>query len=88
MMPSAIILINCEVGTEMEIAQSICGLEGAENAYIVYGVYDIVVKLTSETMDGLEALIMSKVRSLPGVKATVTLLVSRDCKASSRAEVP
>lgn len=84
MMPSAIILINCEVGKEVEVAKALCEIQGTERAYIVYGVYDIVVKLTAETMDGLEATVMKKVRSLPHVRTTITLIVSRDCGAEEK----
>jgi DNA-binding Lrp family transcriptional regulator len=78
-MPSAVVLINCEVGKEASIVQSICAVEGVEKAYIVYGVYDVVAIIDSPTMEGLEAALMSKVRALPGIKNTVTLMVSRDC---------
>jgi hypothetical protein len=30
-------------------------------------------------MEGLEAALMTKVRGLPGVKSTMTLMISRDC---------
>jgi DNA-binding Lrp family transcriptional regulator len=78
-MPSAVVLINCEVGKEASIVHSICAVEGVEKAYIVYVVYDVVAVIDSPTMEGLEAALMSKVRALPGIKNTVTLMVSRDC---------
>lgn len=85
-MPSAVVLINCEVGTEMSIAESVCAVEGVERAYTVYGVYDVVAIVDSPTMEGLEAALMTKVRTLPGVRSTVTLMVSRDCLKGSRAK--
>ena len=78
-MPSAVVLINCEVGKEASVADSICAIEGAEKAYIVYGVYDVVAIIDAVTMEGLEAALMTKVRSLPGVRSTMTLMISRDC---------
>jgi DNA-binding Lrp family transcriptional regulator len=78
-MPSAIVLINCEVGKEGDIINSLCAVEGVERAYLVYGVYDIVVLITSPTMEGLESTLMAKVRALPGVRSTMTLMISRDC---------
>jgi DNA-binding Lrp family transcriptional regulator len=81
-MPSAVVLINCEIGKEQEIVDRVCSLGGVEKAYLVYGVYDIVAILTAATVDGLEATLMQKVRTLPGVKSTMTLMISRDCTSA------
>ncbi|MBI0583167.1 MAG: Lrp/AsnC family transcriptional regulator [Methanomassiliicoccus sp.] len=79
-MPSAVVLMNCEVGSETDIVNSVCAVEGVEKAYLVYGVYDVVAIITSSTMEGLEGTLMTKVRTLPGVKGTMTLMISRECK--------
>jgi DNA-binding Lrp family transcriptional regulator len=84
-MPSAVVLINCDIGKEQEVTDSICSLGGVEKAYLVYGVYDVVAILTAATMDGLEATLMRNVRSLPGVRSTMTLMISRDCTIHPRA---
>lgn len=78
-MPNAFVLMSCEVGREGEVADALCRLQGVEEVAVVYGVYDLVVKLAAGTMEELEALIIRKVRSVPGVKSTITLLVSREC---------
>jgi DNA-binding Lrp family transcriptional regulator len=85
-MPSAVVLINCEIGREQEVIDSVCALGGVEKAYLVYGVYDVVAILTAATMDGLEATLMRSVRSLPGVRNTMTLMISRDCGLRKKAE--
>ena len=78
-MPSSVVLINCEVGSEISVLDSVCALEETEKAYLVYGVYDVVAVLTTATMDGLEALLIKNVRSLPGIRSTLTLMISKDC---------
>lgn len=78
-MPAAIVLVSCDVGKEESVADEICRLQGVENVALVYGVYDIVAKLSAETLDGLEGIIIRKLRAIPGIKATVTLMVSREC---------
>lgn len=78
-MPAAIVLVSCDVGKEDSVADQMCRLQGVENVALVYGVYDIVAKLSAETMDGLEGIIIRKLRTVPGIKATVTLVVSREC---------
>ncbi len=78
-MPSAVVLINCDIGKEQDVIDSVCALEGVEKAYLVYGVYDVVAVLTAATIDGLEATLMKSVRSIPGVRNTMTLMISQDC---------
>jgi DNA-binding Lrp family transcriptional regulator len=78
-MPSAVVLINCEVGSETSVVDQVCAVEGVEKAYLVYGVFDIVAIITSATMDGLEGALMQKVRTIPGVRRTMTLMISRSC---------
>ncbi|NLI74086.1 MAG: Lrp/AsnC family transcriptional regulator [Euryarchaeota archaeon] len=78
-MPAAFVLIGCDVGKEDSVADELCRMQGVENVAIVYGIYDLVAKLSAETMDGLEGIIIRKLRSIPGIKSTVTLMVSREC---------
>jgi DNA-binding Lrp family transcriptional regulator len=78
-MPAAIVLISCDVGEEDSVADKLCDMQGIENVAIVYGVYDIVAKISAETLDGLEGVIIRKLRAIPGLKSTVTLVVSREC---------
>ncbi|MDD1769806.1 MAG: Lrp/AsnC ligand binding domain-containing protein [Methanomassiliicoccales archaeon] len=73
-------LINAEVGKEAEVLDAICAMPEAEKAYLVYGVYDIAVMVRSGTMEELEECISTKVRKVSGIKSTLTLIVSRECK--------
>ncbi len=79
-MPAAIMLINAEVGKEAEVLDAICAMPEVEKAYLVYGVYDIVVRVMSGTMEELEQSVSTKVRKVPGIRSTLTLIVSRECK--------
>ncbi len=79
-MPAAIVLINAEVGKEAEILGKLCELSEVKKGYLVYGVYDIAVMVGAETMEGLEAVITEKVRKVAGIRSTLTLIVSRECK--------
>ncbi len=74
-MPMAIILINTEIGGEQEVFDELSRIESVKEAYIVYGVYDIVVKLESDTMDKLKEIVASRIRKLPKVRSTLTMIV-------------
>lgn len=79
-MPAAIVLINSEIGKEMDILRELCKLPEVEKAFLVYGVYDVVAKVKAETMDELESSVTTKVRKLKWIRSTLTLIVSRECK--------
>ncbi len=43
-MPKAFVLINVESGTEEEVVEELKKIDGVEEAYFSYGVYDIITK--------------------------------------------
>jgi DNA-binding Lrp family transcriptional regulator len=79
-MAAAIVLINADVGKEAGILDQLCTLNEVEVAFLVYGVYDVVARVRCETMESLESAITNKVRHIPGIRSTLTLIVSRQCK--------
>jgi DNA-binding Lrp family transcriptional regulator len=73
--PAAIVLINAEIGSEDEVLKELRKMEQVKEAYVVYGVYDIVAKVESETMDKLKEIVTWKVRRLNKVRSTLTMIV-------------
>ena len=74
-MPLAFVLINSEIGAEDEVLKALKQVEGVEEAYIVYGVYDIVAKVRAESMDKLREIVTWKIRRLNRVRSTLTMVV-------------
>lgn len=75
-MPMAFILINSEIGAEEAVLNALHDLEpGVDEAYIVYGVYDIIAKIREETMEKLKELITWKIRRLEKVRSTLTMII-------------
>lgn len=79
-MPSAIIILNTDIGKENEVAESISSIPGVESSHVVYGVYDIVAKVSSDSNDHLDSMIINRIRQVPFVRSTLTLIVSREYK--------
>ena len=76
-MPTAFVFINTEPASMPEVLKEVRAVEGVEEAEMVYGVYDIVAKVKTETMDQLKQIITYKIRALAKVLTTQTLLVVR-----------
>ena len=74
-MPTAYVLINCDLGSEEEIIREITKLSEVIEVSGVYGVYDIVVKIRSDTMDKLRETITWHVRRIDKVRSTLTMIV-------------
>jgi DNA-binding Lrp family transcriptional regulator len=74
-LPTAFVLINTEIGAEAEVLESLKGVEGIAEAYAVYGVYDIIAKVTAENMDKLKEIVTWHVRRLDKVRSTLTMIV-------------
>ena len=79
-MPSAIVILNTDIGKENEVAECVSNIPGVETSDVVYGVYDIVAKVSSDTNDGLDSLIVNHIRQVPFVRSTLTLIVSKEYK--------
>ena len=74
-MPKAYVLINVESGSEDEVLKELKGIEGVEEAYFSYGVYDIITKIKAETMEQLKEMVTRRVRILAKVRSTLTLIM-------------
>jgi len=75
-MQRAYVLINVESGSEDIVAKKIKSVADAEETYISYGVYDLIVKVKSNTMDELKNTVTNKIRTLDHVKSTLTLILT------------
>ena len=74
-MPTAYILVNCNLGSEEKIISEIAKLSDVKEVRGTYGVHDIFVKVKSDNTEALNHTITSKVRKIPGITSTVTLVV-------------
>ena len=67
------ILINCDLGSEVDIINEISKLPEVKEVRGTYGVYDIFVKLQGDSRDALENIITHKIRRMSKIRSTVTL---------------
>ena len=86
-MPTSYILINSDLGTDESIIAVIKEILDAEKDMKyeiqgVYGVYDIVVKLSSDNIDSLRSIITNKIRKVTSVQSTLTMMVIEEQEKS------
>ena len=79
-MSTSYILNNSDLGTDESIIIKIKEILADEKDIQyeiqgVYGVYDIVLKLSSDDIDTLRSTVTNKIRKITSVQSTLTMLV-------------
>ncbi|MCP8323045.1 MAG: Lrp/AsnC ligand binding domain-containing protein [Candidatus Methylarchaceae archaeon HK02M2] len=74
-MPVAFVLINTDLGTERDLLIKLGKIKNVEEAHFVYGVYDIIAKISADTMEEVKEIVAWKIRRLENVRSTLTMLV-------------
>ncbi len=77
-MPRAYVLINVESGSEDDVPKELKAVEGVEEAYFSYGVYDLITKIKADTMDELKETVTRRIRTLSKVRSTLTLILMEE----------
>lgn len=71
----ALVLINTETGVEETVLEKLKKMKNVKEAFIVYGVYDIIVKVEAKDLEELRDIVSTRIRRVEGVRSTVTLIV-------------
>ncbi len=76
--PTAFVMINAEIGEEEKVMKYLKEDLKVDEAYVVYGVYDLVARVSSETMKSLKDMVINQIRQAKGVRSTLTMVIVRD----------
>ena len=79
-MPIAFVLINSDLGKDVEIIGKIKEIMQSEKDISyeiqgVYGVYDIVVKVSSDDSPKLRSIVTNQIRKIENVQSPLTMMV-------------
>ena len=81
-MPTAYVLLNSDLGSDSSIINEVKQVLQDEDVKFevqgVYGVYDIVLKLSSDNAENLRAIITEKIRKISKVQSTLTMMVIQE----------
>jgi len=77
-MPRAFVLLNVETGSEDNVLKQLEQIGVVEEAYVSYGVYDLIIKVKSETMEELKEAVTHKIRTINQVRSTLTLIMMEE----------
>ncbi|MDE2144154.1 MAG: Lrp/AsnC ligand binding domain-containing protein [Elusimicrobia bacterium] len=70
------VLCKLTPGKEQSAVTSIRAIDGVTEVYMTFGGWDMILSAEADTVDKLSNLIVSRVRAVPGVSATETLVTT------------
>ena len=73
--PIAFVLVNTNIGSELNVLRELNKIEGIEEVFALYGTYDIIARVESESMERLKRTITWDIRKLDNIRTTITLIV-------------
>lgn len=71
-MEVAYVLIQCDLGSEVEIIKELSKIEQIKEVRGTYGIYDIFGKIEADSKDVLDQVI-TQIRKVPKIRSTITL---------------
>jgi len=72
-MEKAFVLINCELGKEEDILDSLRNIKSVKEAHGTFGAFDSITEVTNDDPNEFREDITWKIRSLPSIRDTLTL---------------
>jgi DNA-binding Lrp family transcriptional regulator len=71
---TAFVLINTDLGSENEVLKGLKEIPDVMEAHSVNGVYDIIARIETNTMEELKNIINWKIRRRDKVRSTLTMI--------------
>ena len=80
LLPISYVLINSDLGKDVEIIARIKEIMKEQNDVKleiqgVYGVYDVIVKLSADDTSKLRSIVTNDIRKIENVQSTLTMMV-------------
>jgi len=75
MASAAFVLINTELGSEGDAVRALKSVPNVTEAYLVYGTYDIIVKVQGDNLDEVKQTITQSLRTMSNVRSTLSMVV-------------
>jgi len=76
----AYIMMNVKTGTEEEVCKNLLTYEEVDEVATIYGEYDAIAKVHADDMNQLDTFIVEKLRNIPNIFLTATMLIAKEFK--------
>jgi len=76
----AYVLVTMKSGSEKDVLKEVSSFDEAIEVDLLYGEYDAIVKVSVEELSQLDKFLTDKLRTLPDIFLTTTMIVSKQYK--------
>ncbi len=80
----AYVLFKVASGTEREVAKKMIEFSEVMEADVVFGEYDVIARMTTTDLEKLQDFVSDKVRTVPNVLVTSTMIISQEYKGKTQ----
>jgi DNA-binding Lrp family transcriptional regulator len=77
-MPRAYVLFSVGSGAEDQVLRDIQNIEDVQEVNVSYGVYDLIAKIKTDSMEQLKELVSHRLRRIDNVRSTLTLILAEE----------
>ena len=78
----AYVLVTLKSGSERDVLKKAAGFDEAVEVDLAYGEYDAIVKVRVEELSQLDNFLTDKLRALPDIFLTTTMIVAKQYKGT------
>ena len=71
------VLIALHSADERDVKDRLLQLAQVQEAHVLFGEWDLIAKVDTESPEALATFVMDNVRNIPGVKLSSTLIVAK-----------
>jgi DNA-binding Lrp family transcriptional regulator len=86
-MTIAFVMISAESGVEEEVLKKLLLIPQVQEAHVLYGVYDILVKVEANSLEELKLIVTRQIRSVDNIEGTMTLLAVEPMKVPDKVPI-
>lgn len=84
MVIKAYILLKVNWGSETDVCKKLVDFDEVIDASVVYGEYDAMAFVNVEKLEDLNQIVLEKIRSIPSIVLTSTMIVAKEFKGKSK----
>ncbi|MHB8566952.1 MAG: Lrp/AsnC ligand binding domain-containing protein [Nitrososphaerales archaeon] len=81
MTAKAFVLINTDLGAELDVTNHIRGIPNVVEVHTVYGMYDIVAKIEAQSLAEVKETITHSIRMPEKIRSTLTMIVVEETQS-------
>ena len=85
-MAKAYVMMNCDLGSEIEIIKSLKKIDGVKQVYGIFGLYDLIIQIELDSANEIQDIVTKTIRKMSKIRSTMTLMQSGSEKLFQKPE--